>query len=44
MAYWRRYNVYRIVEDEVSPYAQLELIEPVRAEEQLFVDYPSLPH
>ena len=27
------------VEDESSPYAQLELIEPVRAGEQLFVDY-----
>ena len=27
------------VEDETNPYAQLELIEPVRAGEQLFVDY-----
>ena len=27
------------VEDESSPYAQLELIQPVRAGEQLFVDY-----
>ena len=27
------------VEDDSSPYAQLELIEPVRAGEQLFVDY-----
>ena len=27
------------IEDESSPYAQLELIEPVRAGEQLFVDY-----
>jgi hypothetical protein len=33
------------VEDESSPYAQLELIEPVRAGEQLFVDYgPSYPY
>ena len=27
------------VEDDISPYAQLELIAPVRAGEQLFVDY-----
>ena len=31
--------------DETNPYAQLELIAPVRAGEQLFVDYgPSYPY
>eukprot|EP01043_Picozoa_sp_COSAG02_P006019 COSAG02_NODE_168_length_31711_cov_68.337973_2_plen_96_part_00 len=29
----------QFVEDDESPYAQLELIQPVRAGEQLFADY-----
>ena len=33
------------IDDEINPYAQLELIAPVRAGEQLFVDYgPSYPY